>query len=141
MNSIGGFKKVTLFFTDQVVVSVSRHSAVVTASVSGIVLPISENKVSITSSDNGDGSYGHSADIRLKSSGVDSSMSHQLRQVNARGCVLKCEDFDGCVWLLGDGDYPLTGTFDEHHGSSHSDLHYFRLLLSAVCLHPKLRVV
>lgn len=140
MNSIGGFKNVTLLFSDQVNVNVFRQSAVIQTSSSGLVLPVSSGKVSISSSDRGDGSFSHSADITLRSSGVDSALWNQLRQVNGRGCVLLCEDFDGAVWLLGDGVYPLRGTFDEQHGKAHADLHYYRLQLSAVCLHPKLRI-
>ena len=131
----------TLFFADQVQVSVFRQSASVTTTVSGIVLPISEGKVSISSPDRGDGSFTHSADITLKASLVDSSLSHQLRQISGRGCLLKCEDYDGRIWLLGDSIYPLLGKFDEQHGTAHGDLHYYRLQLSSVCLHPKLPII
>ena len=140
MNSIGGFKNVTLFFSDQVIVNVFRLSAVIQTSSSGLVLPISDGKASISSSDRGDGSFSHSADIILRASGVDSALAHLLRQVNGRGCVITCEDFDGNTWLLGDGVYPLRGTFDELHGTKPDDLHRYRLQLSAVCLHPKLRI-
>lgn len=139
MNGIGGFKKVTLFFADQVTVSTSAYSASLTGD-AGILLPISDGKSSITSTSKGDGSYDHVAELSLKFSGVDDTMARQLRQVFCRGCVLKAEDFDGGSWLLGDCDYPLSGTADQHHGTSHSDLRHWRLRLSSVCLHPMLRI-
>lgn len=130
----------TLFFADQVTVSLSDNSASLVASAAGLVLPIVPGKASISSSDRGDGSFEHVADLTLKVSGVDSATSRQLRQVSGRGCVLKAEDFDGYSWLLGDGDYPLSGTLEELHGTLPSDLHHWRLQLSAVCLHSMMRL-
>lgn len=140
MNNLGGYKAVRLFFADQITVSRSAVSTTLSSGVQGLLLPISGGKVSLRSVDRGDGSFSHQVQISLKSSGVDAEMASLLRQISRRGALVIGEDFSGRSWLFGDGDYPLTGSAVEEHGTAYTDLHHWKLELGCVCLHPELMV-
>ncbi len=140
MNAIAGYKAVRLFFADQVQVAISSAAASVSSDCDGLVLPISDGKVSLRTDYKGDGSWLHSAEITLRESGVDAEMAKSLRQIPRRGAVIVADDFSGRRWLFGDSDYPLDGSAVEEHGVAHTDLHCWKLDLSCVCMHPELIV-
>lgn len=140
MNAIAGYKAVRLFFADQVQVAISSAAASVSSDCDGLVLPISDGKVSLRTDYKGDGSWLHSAEITLRESGVDAEKVKLLRQIPRRGAIIVAEDFSGRRWLFGDSDYPLDGFAVEEHGTAHTDLHCWKLDLSCVCMHPELIV-
>lgn len=141
MNNMGGYKSVMLYPVDSVSVSMSDSTAVVNQSSDGISLPISSGKSAIGSTDNGDGSHLHTADITLKALEVDCDLHSFLRRACRLGVLLVTIDFNGRRHLFGDTIYPLTGSIAELRGDSPSDLHSFRLSLSSQCLHQELLVV
>lgn len=141
MNNMGGYKSVTLYPVDGLTVTISDSSAHISSSSGGILLPLSEGKASLASADNGDGSFRHDADISLKVSLVDVATLGRLRQFCRLGCLPIATDFNGRQFLFGDKVYPMTGSVDEQHGKSHSDLHFLHLELSCHCLHPELLLI
>ena len=82
--------------------------------------------------------FKHSLATRFKRSELATDQLYQLRSLNTRGCIIKCQDANGNERIYGTKDYPLFGTITEKQGTSAADYSGYELNLSGTSLYPQL---
>lgn len=140
-NSLAGIKSAEFLFVDTIAVFaiVSNEKAYISNESPFLQMRAKKNGISINvTSESGGSIYKHVATIRFCRSALSELETLLLRQIKTRGCIIRYEDQDSLLKILGTREYPLFGELIDIPGVNASDFVGYELSLSCLSTHPQL---